>query len=82
MLSKIRTFLHDTRGAASIEYIVLLLPLIAMVFVSFQITLAYHFSLTAQKAVELGARIAAVRDSVHTGIPTVNAVANLSLIHI
>lgn len=65
--------LRDESGSAStIEYVVLLLPLLALVFTSFQIALAYHFSLTAQKAVELGARIAAVRDPVHTALPATN----------
>lgn len=66
-------FHRDERGsAATLEYVVLLLPLLALVFTSFQIALAYHFSLTAQKAVELGARIAAVRDPVFTDLPTTN----------
>lgn len=68
-----RRFLSDERAAASIEYVILLLPLIALVFTSFQIALAYHFALTAQKAVELGARIAAVRDAAHRGMPSTNA---------
>ncbi len=68
-------FGRDDSGAATIEYVVLLLPLIALVFTSFQIALAYHFALTAQKAVELGARIAAVRDPVHIAMPTRNEIA-------
>lgn len=67
-----RRFLKTDSGAASIEYVILLLPLIALVFLSFQIALAYHFALTAQKAVELGARIAAVRDPVNTAMPAIN----------
>lgn len=67
-LRRIMDFLRDARAAASLEYVVLLLPLIALVFTSFQIALAYHFALTAQKAVENGARIAAVRDPVHTAL--------------
>lgn len=55
-------FLREKRAAATLEYVVLFLPLIALVFTSFQISLAYHFALTAQKAVENGARVAAVRD--------------------
>lgn len=66
-------FRRDERGsAATLEYVVLLLPLLALVFTSFQIALAYHFSLTAQKAVQLGARIAAVRDPVYTELPETN----------
>lgn len=70
-------FRRDERGsAATLEYVVLLLPLLALVFTSFQIALAYHFSLTAQKAVQLGARIAAVRDPVYTDLPTTNLLSD------
>ena len=72
MKRTLHTFFRKDDGSAAIEYVTLLLPLIALVFTSLQIALAYHFSLTAQKAVELGARIAAVRDAVHTGLPTTN----------
>ena len=75
MKARLPSFRRDESGAATIEYVILLLPLIALVFTSFQIALAYHFALTAQKAVELGARIAAVRDPVHTGMPPENAAA-------
>lgn len=68
-------FFGDRAAAASLEYVLLLLPLLALVFTSFQIALAYHFALTAQKAVEQGARIAAVRDAVHTGLPQTNTPA-------
>lgn len=74
MRSFLRRFARDEEGSSTIEYIVLLLPLLALVFTSFQIALAYHFALTAQKAVELGARIAAVRDPVHTGLPASNEI--------
>ncbi|MGB0505171.1 MAG: TadE/TadG family type IV pilus assembly protein [Pikeienuella sp.] len=73
---KLREFLRDPNGAVTIEYVVLLLPLLALVFTSFQIALAYHFSLTAQKAVELGARIAAVRDPVFTALPEANTLVS------
>lgn len=72
MIRQLRKFIRRDEGSAAIEYVALLLPLIALVFTSLQIALAYHFSLTAQKAVELGARIAAVRDAVHLGLPTRN----------
>jgi len=74
MFRGLKKFASDRSGSATIEYVVLFLPLIALVFVSFQIALAYHFALTAQKAVELGARIAAVRDPVHTGMVRTNAI--------
>ena len=57
-------FLKDKDASATLEYVILFLPLIALVFTSFQIAMAYHFALTAQKAVENGARLAAVRDPV------------------
>lgn len=68
----LRKFWKQDEGAAAIEYVVLLLPLIALVFTSLQIALAYHFALTAQKAADLGARIAAVRDPVRVDLPATN----------
>lgn len=76
MVRYLRRFLKDAGGAAAIEYVVLLLPLLALVFTSFQIALAYHFSLTAQKAVENGARVAAVRDPVYVNLPASNQAAS------
>jgi hypothetical protein len=72
MAPLIRRLWADRSASATIEYVVLLLPLLALVFVSFQIALAYHFALTAQKAVELGARIASVRDPVSITMPKTN----------
>ena len=69
MVRRIRSFLADRSGAATVEYVVLFLPLVALVFTSFQISLAYHFALTSQKAVENGARFAAVRDPAVVGMP-------------
>lgn len=76
-LGRFRAFLKDRSASASVEYVVLFLPLIALVFTSFQIALAFHFALTAQKAVENGARVAAVRDPVYRReyLPTTNVPA-------
>lgn len=73
-------FLRDRRGAATVEFVVLFLPMIALVFTCFQVALAYHFTLTAQKAVEIGARIAAVRDPVHRNIPARNVTSSTGTI--
>lgn len=62
-------------GAVTIEFLFLFLPLMALVFFIFQIALAYHYMLSAQKGVIMGARIAAVREAVHQAVPAVNTVA-------
>ena len=72
MRAAVSRFLIERRAAATVEFVVLFLPMIALVFTCFQVALAYHFSLTAQKAVEVGARIAAVRDPVYTALPGTN----------
>ena len=72
MARTIKRFLTAKDGAATLEYVILFLPLVAMVFTCFQIALAYHFALTSQKAVENGARIAAVRSPVANDLPTIN----------
>jgi len=80
LLAHIGRLAADRTAAVSVEYVILLLPLLALVFTSFQIALAYHFALTAQKAVEQGARIAVVRDAVHNGLPATNAFTDNSKI--
>lgn len=69
-------FWRERRAAATVEFVVLFLPMIALVFTCFQVALAYHFSLTAQKAVEVGARIAAVRDPVRRFLPQTNVTSD------
>lgn len=75
MRATLKRFLKDRDASATVEYVVLFLPLIALVFTSIQIAMAYHFALTAQKAVENGARLAAVRDPVYGPdlLPEINA---------
>lgn len=71
----ISRFWKEKGAAATVEFVVLFLPMIALVFTCFQVALAYHFSLTAQKAVEVGARVAAVRDPVYKFLPGTNETA-------
>ena len=59
-------FRRDTDGAATVEYVILFLPFISLIFFIFEVAIAYHWALSAQKAVEQGARAATVRAPVAT----------------
>lgn len=53
-------FRSDERGAASLEFVIIFLPLMLLIFLIVQVAIAFHWSLSAQKGLEVGARIAAV----------------------
>lgn len=53
-------FWQDDRGGPTIEYTIIFGPLMFMMFFVFEMAVAYHWALSAQKAVETGARTAAV----------------------
>ena len=74
MRKLISSFLRDERGATTVEMAVIFLPLMVMVLTVFEIGIAYHFMLTAQKAAELGVRYISTRDPIHTGMPRENTV--------
>ena len=64
-------FRRTDRGAASLEFVFVFLPLILLIFLIVQIAIAYHWMLSAQKGLEMAARLAAVTPPVHRGL-TVN----------
>ncbi len=74
MNAKFRSFLKDERGATTVEMIIIFLPLMILVLTIFEIGIAYHFTLTAQKAAQVGARFVVTRDPVHTGMPSANTI--------
>ncbi|WP_316016051.1 TadE/TadG family type IV pilus assembly protein [Roseobacter sp. HKCCA0434] len=60
-----RRFLRDEQGAATVEYVIIFVPLIMLIFLIFQVAIAYHWALSAQKGLELAARTAAISAPVH-----------------
>ena len=71
---RIARFLKDDSGATTVEMAVIFLPLMILVLTIFEIAIAYHFNLTAQKSAQLGARFLAARDPLHSQMPETNAV--------
>lgn len=63
-------FRRDEDAGASVEYVLIFGPLIGILYFTFEIAIAYHWALSAQKAVEQGARVAAV------SAPAVNEITN------
>lgn len=74
MKKRLTAFLRDENGATTVEMAVIFLPLMVLVLTVFEIGIAYHFTLTAQKAAELGVRYIATRDPIHTGMPVENRI--------
>lgn len=67
-----RGYLHDERGAITIDTAVIFLPMMAMVLVVIEICIAFYFVLSAQKAAKYGARYAVSESPIHTGVPRTN----------
>lgn len=74
MTPRLKSFLRDESGATTVEMAVIFLPLMIMVLTVFEIGIAYHFTLTAQKAAELGVRYAVTRDPIHVNMPRTNVI--------
>ena len=72
----LRQFRDDDSGAVVIDYIPVFFLLIVLVLIVFEIGMAYFQTLSTQKAVQLGARVAAVIPPIHTSVPLTNARAN------
>ncbi|MEL6679840.1 MAG: TadE/TadG family type IV pilus assembly protein [Pseudomonadota bacterium] len=64
----LKRFRRDTEGAATVEFVILFLPFMSLIFFIFEVAIAYHWALSAQKAVEQGARAATVRAPVATSL--------------
>lgn len=75
MTGALHGYWADERGAATIETLVIFLPLMLLTLTIFEIGLAYYLSITAQKAAQLGARLVVARDPINTAVPLRNPVA-------
>lgn len=71
-----RTFFRDTSGVASVEFPFIFFMMFCIAMFAFQVSYAMFELISAEKAAQTAARIAAVRDPVHTGVPISNGVAS------
>ncbi|PCJ99819.1 MAG: hypothetical protein COA45_03105 [Zetaproteobacteria bacterium] len=66
-------YYRNHEGAATIEFVTIAFALFMMVFFVVELTLLLFFSLSAQKAAQIGARLAIVSDPVVLAMPTTNS---------
>ncbi|MEL6317958.1 MAG: TadE/TadG family type IV pilus assembly protein [Pseudomonadota bacterium] len=70
-----RGFLRDRAGGATVEFMVLLAPLFALLFFVVEVAIFIFHSESVRKAAEVGARLAIVSPPVVLGLPPTNAPA-------
>jgi hypothetical protein len=61
-------FAREEGASAPVEYVLVFVPLMVMIFFIFEMAMAYHWALAAQKGVENGVRYAVTQQPVHTGL--------------
>ena len=59
-------------GAATVEFVAVSFALLMLIFFVVELTLLFFFSLSAQKAAQMGVRLAIVSDPVVVGLPATN----------
>lgn len=67
--------IHDDFGGMTVEFVAIMPFFLLIVFFVIEVTLAMFWWSTAEKAVQLGVRVAVVSDPVTSGLPSVNAKA-------
>lgn len=67
-----RRFLLDSSGSATVEFVAIALPFFLVVLFIVEVTLAFFWWKSAEKATMLGARFAAVQNVAATGMPARN----------
>ena len=66
--TRLRAFAAQDRAAASLEFVIIFTPLILLILLIVQVSIAYHWALSAQKGLEMAARVAAVTPPVSTSL--------------
>jgi hypothetical protein len=61
-------FRREEDAAATVEYVIVFVPLMTMIFFIFEMAMAYHWTLAAQKGVENGVRFAVTQLPIHSGL--------------
>ncbi len=63
-----RAFLTDERGAATLDFVMVFVPVLLFVLTIAELVIAFHFTSAAQKSANLAVRLAAGREPVHTEV--------------
>lgn len=72
MRALLQKFLGDRDGSATVEFVVVFLGFIAVIFFVLEVTIYQFFSATLEKAAQAGARAAVVSTPVDVGVPLTN----------
>lgn len=64
----LRRFLRGGDASATVEYALIFVPLMVMIFFIFEMAMAYHWALAAQKGVENGVRYAVTLAPIHASL--------------
>ena len=68
----LRDFPRDQRGSVTVEFVAIALPFFLIVLFVVEVTLAFFWWKSAEKATMLGARLAVVQDAAAAGMPALN----------
>lgn len=74
-----RNFLRDERGAVVVDHIPVFFAVTIIVMIIMELAIAHFQQLRAQKAVQLGARIAVTMPAAAPGVPTINEKADTEI---
>jgi len=61
-------FRREEDASATVEYVLIFVPLMVMIFFIFEMAMAYHWALAAQKGVENGVRYAVTQAPMHSSL--------------
>ncbi len=78
IMGSLRRFLRDERGVVVIDFLPVFFAVLIIVLTIFEIGVAYYLTLGAQKAAQLGARVAVTLPPIHSDVP-LNNVPNLAV---
>lgn len=67
-LPRLRRFAREEDASATVEYVLVFVPLMVMIFFIFEMAMAYHWTLAAQKGVENGVRYAITKPPIHSAL--------------
>src|SRR5258706_5225674 len=72
-IGRFSSFIKDENAGATVEFIAVMGPYVLITFFIVEVIIAVLWIGTAEKAAQLGARLAVVSDAAATGVPSFNA---------
>jgi Flp pilus assembly protein TadG len=75
-MARCRKFIRDARGGATVEFVAIVPVFMLIAFFTMEVAIAVLWIGTAEKAAQLGARLAVVSNLAVTGLPSSNGLTN------